>query len=129
MTDAAATEAQAELVLTVSSFLHGERLWRHVGKREHSTRDGRTVSIAVWRSACVICGGPFEVATPIGVKAVGQSRSFETTTCSEHRLSPSEAARLRFAKREKRRALFEAMRRQKLSRGAKIHAPPRTDRG
>jgi hypothetical protein len=100
--------------LTLTSFLHGERQWLRIGEREHTRRDGRPTVLAVWRSKCVICDEAFEVATPRGVKAVEQSKRFEMTTCCAHRMTPSETAKLRFAKRDQRRAVFEALKRHKL---------------
>jgi len=88
----------AAATLTIASTLHGERLWRRVGERDHVTRDGRNIVLAVWQSTCVVCGEAFEVATPASIKTVEQGRrSFETTTCPAHRLTPSEVAKLRFA--------------------------------
>ena len=51
MTDTPAAAA----TLTIASALHGERLWRRAGERDH-TRDGHQVRLAVWQSTCVICG-------------------------------------------------------------------------
>ena len=91
-------EAGADLVLKASSALHGERLWRRVGTRDHVTRDGRSVVLAVWQSTCVICGDPFEVATPSSVSSVEGSKSFLVTTCPTHRMTPVEVSKLLFAK-------------------------------
>ena len=48
------------ITVKIPSAIHGERIWRRVGTRDHVTRDaGRTVVLAVWQSCCVVCGGPF----------------------------------------------------------------------
>jgi hypothetical protein len=47
--------------LTFQSVLYGERKWRRVGERDHVTRDGRQVVIAVWESVCVVCHQPFRI--------------------------------------------------------------------
>ena len=112
------TEAEADLVLKVSSALHGERLWRRVGTRGYANRDERSVALALWQSTFVICGGPFEVALPSSISSVEGSNSFLTTTCPAHRMTLSEVGKLRFAKKADRPALFEAMRQRKLA------APP-----
>jgi hypothetical protein len=95
-------------MLKVSSALHGERIWRRIGTRDHVTRDGRTVLLSVWQSSC---GDPFEVTTPSSVE---QSNSFLQTTCPAHRMTPSEAGRLRFAKKGQ---APEGIRTRKLARG------------
>ena len=61
--------------LTIQSALHGERIWRRVGERDHTTRDGRPTVLALWELACVICGQGFEVTTAANVAAVEQSKS------------------------------------------------------
>ena len=99
----------------MSAAIHGERLWRRVGARDHLTRDGRSVVLAIWRSMCVICGDPFEVTTPSSISSVEGSGSFLVTTCPAHRMTPSEVSKLRFAKAADRPAVFEAMRRRKLA--------------
>ena len=103
------TDDEADLTLKVSSALHGERLWRRVGTRDHTTRDGRSVVLALWQSTCVVCGNPFEVTMRSSISSVEGSNSFEVTTCPAHRMTPSEVSKLRFAKAADRRALFEAM--------------------
>ena len=105
------TDAQT---LIIPSSIHGERLWRRVAERPYTTRDGRSTVLLVWQSTCVICGKPFEITTPSGVKAVKQSASFGMTTCPEHRLTPAEVGKLGVAKKDKRRAVFEALKRRKL---------------
>jgi hypothetical protein len=51
--------------LRISSVLHGERIWRRVGVRDHVTVDVRQIVLATWESACVVCGAPFRVEAPI----------------------------------------------------------------
>jgi len=46
-----------------------------------------------------------------------QGGSFNMTTCPSHRMTPSEIGRLRAAKADKRRALFEVIKRDKLIAG------------
>jgi hypothetical protein len=109
------TEIEADLVLKMSSAIHGERLWRRVGTRDHVTRDERPIALALWQSTCVICGGPFEVTLPSSIASIEGSNSFLMTTCLAHRMRPSEISKLRSARKGDRRLLFEALRQRKLA--------------
>jgi hypothetical protein len=90
--------------------------------RPHTRRRER-IELPVWQSTCVICGEPFEVATDGGIT----SKSFAVTTCPAHRMTPSERAKLRFAKAEKRRAVFEAIKQKKLAGQVKATEKESTD--
>jgi hypothetical protein len=103
--------------LKISSDLHGERLWRRIATRCHMTPKGRVTRLAIWQSACVICGGPFEIATRFRASSIDDDQSFRLTTCLEHRMSRSETQKLQFAKATTRRAVFENIQKQKLAFG------------
>jgi len=56
------------------------------------------------------CGQPFRVKTPLGVNKVEQSKTFMLATCPAHRMTPGDAARLRYATtKENRAAVFETI--------------------
>ena len=93
----------AERLVTVSR-LHGERVWRRIGERD---------GWAIWASECVVCGGPVEITTLLGVRAIGSSRAFSTTTCVAHHLTKSKSGKLR--QPATRREVFEAIRKAKLA--------------
>lgn len=103
--------------LTISSAFHGERLWRCAGERDHTTRDGRQIVLTLRETPCVICGAPFQVPTPMGVRSAEQSSSFLTTTCPAHRMTPAESARI--ARANDRRAVFGFIKQNKLMAGRK----------
>jgi len=65
----------------------------------------------------VICGEPFQARLPMKYTTAEQGGSFNMTTCPSHRMTPSEIGRLRAAKADKRRALFEVIKRDKLIAG------------
>lgn len=98
---------------TVESW-QGPRTWRRTGGRDYVTRDGRNVVLGVWQSMCAVCGKPFEVVLPPGVRSAGQSKCFQLMTCAEHRLTASEGSRIRFAHADRRAAVFEAIKHKKL---------------
>jgi hypothetical protein len=102
--------------LVKPSRLHGDRIWRHVGERDHVTRDGRQIVWAVWRSQCVVCGSPFDVSAPKRADALEKCKSFETVTCTAHRMTASEAGKIRFATPATRRAVFETIKAAKLAK-------------
>jgi hypothetical protein len=108
-------EEMSGTTLTVQSAIHGERIWQHVGQRDHVTHDGRAMVLAVWETHCVVCGAPFQAATPGKVTAREQSSTFNCTTCPRHRMTPTEISRLRRAKATDRRAIFEEIRKAKLA--------------
>jgi hypothetical protein len=96
--------------LKISSALHGERLWRRIATRGHVTRKKSATRLAIWRSACVVCGGPFEIATRFRASSVN-----DETTCPAHRMASSERMQMYRAKKTDRRAVFEDIRRRKLA--------------
>ncbi len=55
----------------------GQPYW-HVGRRDHTTRDGRSIVLEMWQSFCAECGEPFVCACPIDGNP-------ETRRCNEHR--------------------------------------------
>jgi hypothetical protein len=111
---------EIEPTVTVASAIHGERTWRRLGTRERTRRDGTQLELAIWESRCTICGAPFEIATASSAKSVEQTKRFLTTTCPAHRMTPSEVGRLRSAKRDQRRSVFEAI------KATRLAAPCRT---
>jgi hypothetical protein len=70
--------------LTIRSAVHGDRVWRRIGERDYTCRDGREIVLAVWETRCVVCNAPFQIKLSIGTK---RSHAFETTTCPAHRMS------------------------------------------
>jgi hypothetical protein len=115
-----------ETILTVESW-HGLRTWRRVGLRDHVTRDGRKTKLAVWEGACTICGATFSVAAPVSVFSSQGSKSFSMATCPAHRLTPTEAAKIRFAKKDDRLTVFEGIKKQRLSHDGRSSTEPSTD--
>ncbi|MGA2637428.1 hypothetical protein [Methylocella sp.] len=101
-------------VLTVEGW-NGERQWRRVGEVDHVTRDGRSVKLAQWESACTICGGPFHVTTPAAACSVERTKSFTVATCPAHRLTQSERAKIRYSPKQLRADVFESIKRAKLA--------------
>jgi len=73
--------------VTVNSVLHGERTFRKTGTRPYRRKDGTDTTLALWESRCIICGTPFEVATPHDIRTPQQTHSFGTVTCPKHRSS------------------------------------------
>jgi hypothetical protein len=110
----AALTNDAPTIASMTTPVHGQRIWRRIGEREHTTRDGRNVRLAVWESRCEVCGEPFQAAMLNGITPA-QSKAFELATCKRHRITGVERARLRWSKPgDERRATFEAIRREKL---------------
>ena len=70
--------------LVTFSRLHGERVWRRIGERD---------GWAIWASECVVCGGPVQITTLLGLRAIGSSRAFWTVTCPAHRLTKTESGK------------------------------------
>jgi hypothetical protein len=106
--------SDGDLVLTVESW-RGPRTWRRVGLVDHVTRDGRNVALIEWEGTCAVCGRPFRLTTPQGVASADKSKSFQTSTCPAHRLTPSEAAKIRFAPNPLRAEIFDGIKREKLA--------------
>jgi hypothetical protein len=105
----------AELTITIPSILQGERIWRRVGERDHVTRDGRAMVLAVWETPCAVCREPFQIATPPHYISAEHSKVFEAATCPRHRMTPTEMNKLRRVTGEDRRSLFEEIRKAKLA--------------
>jgi hypothetical protein len=108
-----------ETTLTVQSAIHGERIWRRVGDRDHETRDGRAMVLAVWETPCVVCGGVFQIATLPHYVSAEHSKILGSTTCPDHRMTQSEISRLRYAKATARHSIFDEIRKAKLA----THSP------
>lgn len=102
--------------MTIRSAMYGDRVWRQVGESDHETQDGRKIVLGVWETACLVCGAPFRISSN------GRRRSFLMATCEAHRLTRYESGRLtgRQQTLEARRAAFEAIKREKLSRSARV---------
>jgi hypothetical protein len=93
-------------IVTVESSTHGKRTFRRIGFKPYQRKNGTRTTIAVWQGACTICAAPFEVKTPGYVDQPDQSKSFLATTCPDHRLTPTEVARMRFCKAAERQGVF-----------------------
>ncbi len=106
-----------DATITIPSILQGERIWRRVGARNHVTRDGRPVVLAVWETPCAICREPFQIATLPQYVSAKQSKVFEAATCPRHRMTPTEMNRLRRVRGDDRRSLFEEIQKAKLANG------------
>jgi hypothetical protein len=106
------TEGRCETRDTVATVhpLHGERVWRRVGVREHVTQDGRQTELVFWECGCVVCGAPFETRAYPGEPS--DSKPFRKTTCRLHHLTEGERKLLNAAK-DKWRA-FESIKRERL---------------
>jgi hypothetical protein len=102
-------------IVTITSTLHGERTFRCIRLEPYRRSDGTETELAVWQGDCVVCGGPFEVKTPAGTIRAEQSKSFESTTCPAHKMTPGEVSRLRFAKPGERPTVFGRIKAAKLS--------------
>lgn len=50
----------------------------------HARKDQSLTELAVWHSACAVCGSAFTVATPANPKA---SNAFGRKHCDEHKLT------------------------------------------
>jgi hypothetical protein len=72
--------------ITVTSPKHGRRVFLLARLQPYRRRDGTETTLKVWQGRCVVCGGPFEVATPS--QNVTWSNSFLLTTCQVHRGKP-----------------------------------------
>jgi hypothetical protein len=48
----------------------------------HARKDGSATELAVWHSACVVCGGAFTVATPLDFST---SKAFGQKRCDNHK--------------------------------------------
>jgi Bifunctional DNA primase/polymerase, N-terminal len=68
--------------VTITSRLHGERIFRRVRTEPYQRADGTQTTIDVWTGSCVICGASFEVRTS---RATQKSKVFGVTTCDTHR--------------------------------------------
>lgn len=108
--------------ITISSPVHGERVFERVGSKPYTRKDGTEITLAVWRGTCMVCGGPFELATPEG--ATSKETRFGVVACPQHRLTPSDVASLRASKADKRLAKFEAIKAAKLGANGQVSSPP-----
>jgi hypothetical protein len=106
-------------VVTVESW-RGTRIWRRIGEVDHVTPDGRKVNLAEWEGTCTICDKLFRLLAWSDVRSAGQSKSLATTTCPEHRLTPSESSRIGRASAKRRPAVFEAIKKARLDREANV---------
>jgi len=100
------------ITITIESPVHGHRIWRRIGTREHINRDGRQVWLATWETRCVICDAPVTVTTRDDGDT--SSGSFSVTTCPQHRVTPTETAKLRWARKDARKDVFEQIKVDKL---------------
>lgn len=101
--------------LTTWTRLHGDRHFEKVRVGPYQAKDGRQLTVAYWRGSCVVCGSPYEVFTHLDPLAViNYPQSFEIVTCPAHRMTPSEAAALRYSKHGTRRQAFERIKAAKL---------------
>jgi hypothetical protein len=86
--------------VTITSPLHS-RTFHRVRIMPYVRKDGTETTIAIWCGACVVCGAPFEVATPAAVSRAEESHSFGVTTCPKHRLTRGEVASMWSARMNK----------------------------
>jgi hypothetical protein len=109
--------------VTISSNLHGDRVWRRIGRRPHVTRDGRRVVLVTWASTCTICGATFTVETRRRAES-GRDPAFAAVTCPRHRLTPAERGCLFAGDDNRRRRAFAAIKKEKLEQDAELLARP-----
>lgn len=58
----------------------------NTGQRPRVTKDGRAVTLFVWRAFCRECGEPFEVTTiPPDEAGRVNSKAFERVHCDQHK--------------------------------------------
>ena len=107
-------KATPMVTITVTSPVHGERTWQRTGTRPYVNRKGESAPLAAWQTPCVVCGAPFEITIPAKYNSPDKSNAFQMTTCPDHRMTPSETAKLRFTPSDKRRAAFETIKTAKL---------------
>jgi hypothetical protein len=100
--------------LTILSGYHGERLWTRVCDRKHVRPGRKPVRLAVWQADCAVCGAPYEVATRR--HPTSSEPRFSVMTCRLHRLTPKERGRLAAGDDDRRRAVFDEIKRAKLAR-------------
>lgn len=60
--------------------------WVRVGEEPHTRSDGTPTTLGVWQADCKQCGKPFTIKTPGAVTWHGESGTFSTRHCEEHRL-------------------------------------------
>ena len=106
----------SEITRTTPSTIHGDRVWVFIEPESYLAKDGRTVRLAVWESSCVVCGALFRVKTPAATVDGAPSNSFAAVSCERHKFTLAEASRLGRAPLERRRALFEKLRQEKIDR-------------
>ena len=102
-------------ITLVAKHWNGERVFRLVSCYSIREWGRRRTYLSDWEGTCTICGGPFIVTAPKRVRRADQSPVFELATCEKHRMTPKESARIRFAHREERAAIFEEIKRAKLA--------------
>jgi hypothetical protein len=80
------------------------------------------LTVAYWRSACVICGGPYEVFTFLDPAAIlNYPKPFDVVTCPAHRMTASEWGKLSGTKRVNRHQAFEQIKTALASRTNSTH--------
>ncbi len=115
--------------ITVQSSIHGKRTWRRIGERDHVTRDGRRVVLAVWETPCVVCGEAFTIATLTRVTSAEKNPSFLMITCPNHRMTRREVGQMNWAKANRKTAVFEAIKKAKLSADKRSAAKNQPQKG
>jgi hypothetical protein len=98
------------ITLTISTPLHGRRLWRRCGSRQHVTLDGRAIVLVAWQSDCTVCGAPITIEAAEGAVTIERCAKFRKSTCPRHRMTTAQTLPLRYAAPEQRRLLFERLR-------------------
>jgi hypothetical protein len=109
--------------VTISSKLHGDRVWHRLGRRTYTTKDGRRVALVTWASTCTICGATFTVETRRRAES-GRDPAFAAVTCLRHRLNAAERGSLFAGDDNRRRRAFAAIKKEKLEQDAAPSGQP-----
>lgn len=65
------------------------RVFHRLADIPYTRLDGTQVQIAVWHSACAVCGVPFFIQTPVS----GVGKDFGKKHCDAHKLSKAEVSK------------------------------------
>lgn len=86
------------------------RVFYHLANVPYTRRDGSQTELAVWHSACVVCGASFTVTTPTEGRWPG-SDSFGAKHCAAHKLTKAQVfARLQAGNRKRKAAMRAGVR-------------------
>jgi hypothetical protein len=64
-----------EMTVAIPSVLHGERVWRRVGERDHVTRDGRAIVLTPRSSPTAMSNGGWRTAARMAAVETADNNS------------------------------------------------------